>query len=73
MSCEVASWSSSHLQCKWPVRSSQSSNQVGASGGEHVVNGVGRGDDALASRLGGIPGEPAHDVSGLLIVESLQI
>lgn len=64
---------SRHLQCKWPVRSSQSSDQIGASGGEHVVDGVGRGNDAFASRFGSIPGEPAHDVSSLLIVEGLHI
>lgn len=63
--------SSRHLQSKRPVRSSQGADEVGSSGSEHIVNSVGRGDDALATRLGRVSCEPADDVSSFLVVERL--
>lgn len=56
-------------QSKRPVRSSQGADEVGSSSSEHIVNCVGRGDDALATRLGRVSGEPADDVSSFLVVK----
>lgn len=58
-----------HLHGKRPVRSGQRANHVGAAGCQDVVDGVGRSNDAFASRRRGASGEPADNVAGFLIVE----
>ena len=40
-------------------------------GRQDIVDGVSRGNNALAASGSGAPGEPAHDIAGFLVVKCL--
>lgn len=62
---------SNNLQRKWPIRASQGTDDIRASGRKNVVNGVGRGNNTLSAGSSSAASQPADDISSLLMVESL--
>jgi hypothetical protein len=55
-----------------PVSTGEGANDIGASGRQDIVDGVGRRDDALATSSGSAASEPAHNIASLLVVERLR-
>lgn len=61
------------LQSKWPVRAGKRAHQVRSARCKHIVDGVGRSNDALSPGGGGASRQPADDVASLLVVERLDL
>lgn len=59
------------LQGERPVRTRECADHVRATGGENIVDGVDRSDDAFAARDGSTACEPADNITCFLIVEVL--
>jgi len=64
---------SGDLQGKCPIRSCQSPNDVGTGHRQHIVDCVGRGDDAFSASRSSAASQPADNVARLLVVKRLGI